>query len=374
MSKHLNIVCLTVPYPVDYGGVFDLFYKLPALQEFGVSIHLHCFSYGRPPQKMLNQYCASVQYYPRQSFLKSFRSGLPYIVASRSNQELQTNLLSNDYPILMEGIHCTFPLTQKAFEGRAMFTRLHNIESDYYKDLAINTQGMWKRIHYKAESALLHTYQQQVAGKGSWLAVSPKDEQDFRQRYGCRQISYLPLFVPQWEVTGREGLGSDCLYQGALSVASNAKMASLLASEVFSKVAYKLVVAGKEPSAALSKQLGAFKNVRLVQNPSGQEMEELIANAQVNILPSLSATGIKLKLINALYNGRHCLVNNETVQGTGLESLCHVSTLAKMPSMLNELMQLPFAAEEVGRRRLLLSRIFNNQINAQHLVSQLWPV
>ena len=62
MEKHLHIVCLNVPYPVDYGGVFDLFYKLPAMQAAGVNIHLHCFDYGRGEQQELNKYCVSVNY------------------------------------------------------------------------------------------------------------------------------------------------------------------------------------------------------------------------------------------------------------------------------------------------------------------------
>jgi hypothetical protein len=50
MTRHLHIICLNVPFPVDYGGVFDLFYKLPALHDQGVKIHLHCFEYGRGEQ------------------------------------------------------------------------------------------------------------------------------------------------------------------------------------------------------------------------------------------------------------------------------------------------------------------------------------
>ena len=35
----------------------------------------------------------------------------------------------------------------------------------------------------------------------------------------------------------------------------------------------------------------------------------MIAKAQINILPSYTHTGIKIKLVNAIFNGRHCLVN-----------------------------------------------------------------
>ena len=63
MEKYLHIICLDVPYPPDYGGVFDLFYKLRYLKERGVKIILHCFEYGRGQQSALNEYCTKVFYY-----------------------------------------------------------------------------------------------------------------------------------------------------------------------------------------------------------------------------------------------------------------------------------------------------------------------
>ena len=57
MEKYLHIITLDVPYPPDYGGVYDLFYKLPALQQQGVKIHLHCFYKNRLPQRELEKYC-----------------------------------------------------------------------------------------------------------------------------------------------------------------------------------------------------------------------------------------------------------------------------------------------------------------------------
>ena len=48
----------------------------------------------------------------------------------------------------------------------------------------------------------------------------------------------------------------------------------------------------------------------------------------INILPSFSSAGIKLKLLNVLYNGRHCIANNETLSGSGFDSLCIVANSA----------------------------------------------
>jgi hypothetical protein len=54
LDKHLHIVCLDIPYPADYGGVVDLFYKIKSLHQLGVKIHLHCFTKDREPQDELN--------------------------------------------------------------------------------------------------------------------------------------------------------------------------------------------------------------------------------------------------------------------------------------------------------------------------------
>ena len=56
-EQRLHIVSFDVPFPPNYGGVVDVFYKIRALHKLGVKIHLHCFEYGRGEQKELDKYC-----------------------------------------------------------------------------------------------------------------------------------------------------------------------------------------------------------------------------------------------------------------------------------------------------------------------------
>src|SRR5580765_4305487 len=107
-DRHLHIICLDVPYPVDYGGVFDLFYKIKSLSEAGVHIHLHCFEYGRGKQKELENFCKEVYYYARNTGHKGMSMSIPYMVSSRASDALLENLLKDDYPILLEGIQCSY--------------------------------------------------------------------------------------------------------------------------------------------------------------------------------------------------------------------------------------------------------------------------
>ena len=153
MEKHLHIISLCVPYPVDFGGAFDLFYKLLALQKEGVQIHLHCFNNDKDEQPELNKYCASVNYYPRKKGHKACSTSLPYIVASRKNKALLANLLKDEYPILMEGIHCTFLLNDHRFDHRKKFVRLHNVEYEYYRSLSKSASSIFHKLYYRLESS-----------------------------------------------------------------------------------------------------------------------------------------------------------------------------------------------------------------------------
>jgi len=360
-----------VPYPVDYGGVFDLFYKLEALQQQGIAIHLHCFDYGRGKQPELDKYCASVHYYKRNRY-KLFAS-LPHIVESRNNEALFENLLKDEHPILMEGIHCTAVVNDGRFKNRQCFVRLHNVEFEYYRDLAKAATSFLKKLYYKREAALLKKYEHRIANKASFFSVTEKDADTYRQIFYCRNILHLPLFLPPWKVTATSGMGSYCLYQGDLSVDANITMVEWLVKKVFSEIDVSFKIAGKDPPPALIKLVNDYENIQLIAAPSENKMQELIAKAHINIIPSFSNTGIKLKLLNALFNGKHCIVNNNTVEGTGFEHLCHIAdTTEHLKGLVAQLYYQPFREDEVQARKIILEHHFNNEANARRLIDMIF--
>jgi hypothetical protein len=373
LEKHLHIVCLDVPYPVDYGGVFDLFYKITALHECGVKIHLHCFEYGRGRQPELDKYCTEVFYYPRKQGHKGFSHEMPYIVASRMNDELNNRLLMDDHPILLEGVHCSAILLDKRFEGRKIFLRLHNVEYRYYRRLAKTSTHLLKKIYYHNESRLLKKYERSIAGRAVILPVSEADGNVYRSEFGATRIMNLPVFLPFQKVQSPQGIGCFCLYHGNLSVAENEKAAKWLLEEVFNDLKTPFVIAGKNPSKSLHQLAEANTNTCMVANPSWEEMQDMIGKAQINIIPSFNDTGIKLKLLNVLFNGRHCVTNEATVAGSGLESACHTGTTAgALKSIIAQLYHRPFEEEETILRKNLLEGIYNNHLNAQRLVTWIW--
>ena len=368
-EKHLHIVCLDVPYPVDYGGVFDLFYKIKALSEAGVKIHLHCFEYGRGQQPVLNQYCEEVHYYERVTPLKSLATSVPYIVASRANDALLKRLKQDDYPVLMEGMHCTYFAYSGDLPANRCFVRLHNVEYEYYRQLSETSGSMFKKLFFKRESALLKKYEAAMAGKATFWTVTEKDLEVFNRELGYNNVDFLPLYLPEFAPEWYGSHGSFCLYHGNLSVPENEYAATWLLEEIFSKLEIPFVVAGKNPSAKLEKLAHSFPHTCIVANPEQTEMEELIKKAQVNILPSFNSTGIKLKLINALYFGRHCVVNEAGVEGSGLNSCCLIAnSTASMKDAIAKAFDQPYHLHNFEDRMQVMQSLFNNERNARQMI------
>ncbi len=372
-NKHLHIVTHDVPWPADYGGVVDLFYKLKALQQLGINIHLHCFTQGRTPQNELNKYCSSVNYYQRKKNAGSFSFRLPFIVNSRISNELINNLQKDEHPVLLEGIHCTYYLHKDQLTGRKIIVRLHNSEFEYYRHLTKYENSLFKKLYFWNESRLLKKYERKLSSKAHFIAVSEHDVTIYRQQLKAKAISYIPVFIPHTLSNGQQGKGYFCLYHGNLSVNENEAAVVWLLKEVFNKLEIPFVVAGKDPSQKLQQLLHRHPQVCLVANPSEKEMQDLIAKAQLHLLPSLNNTGVKLKLINALFNGRHCIVNEAGVAGSGLEKACHVAKDAEsFRELIADLYQQPFTEQEKETRQGILQTMYNNEMNAKKLIAMLY--
>jgi len=349
-----------------------MFSKLRPLQNAGVHIHLHCFQYGREQQEILNDYCEEVHYYPRRKGLAGFSSTVPYIVKSRHNKELIDRLLKDDHPILMEGIHCTWLLNDERFKDRKLIVRLHNIEHEYYQHLAKFETSFLKKWYFSRESRLLKKYEASIASKAKFLALTEKDAAGYKQQFNA-DVTYIPAFIPTNEVRSETGGSPFSLYHGNLSVPENQEAVKWLLQDVFADLKFQLFVAGKNPSLRLKKFCEKSSNAVLFENPSPTHIETLIADAHLNILPSFSSTGIKFKLLHALFEGRHCLVNREMIAGTGLEDCCTVaSTAEEMKEHVKSLMSQKFTQEMLDNRIAILQRIFDNDANCQKLIGMIW--
>jgi hypothetical protein len=367
MGKQLHVISFDNPFPPNYGGVIDVYYKLKALFEAGVEINLHVFEYGRERSAELSKICKTVNYYPRRTFVNPFVGSLPYIVSTRNDATLLQNLLKDNAPILFEGLHSCYFLNEPLLANRLKIVRMHNIEHDYYRKLEEVESNFFKKYFFAKEADRLIRFEEILKHANHILAISPNDVTDLKTRY--QNVSLLPAFHANSQVTAQTGKGKFVFYHGNLSVGENDEAARFLVNQVFNDLTVPFIIAGNNPSAALKKAVAYYPHITLKQHATTAEITQLTQDAQVNVLPTFQSTGIKLKLINVLYQGRWCVVNNLMVANTGLANLCTIAdTASEMKSAIKKLIDLPFDEAQLNHRKDILKTAFCNQTNVKTLI------
>jgi len=366
---HLHLVSFDIPYPANYGGAIDIFYKLSHFKKTGVKVHLHCFQYNRSPMQELESLCESTYYYPRDLNWRHLFSSLPYIVKTRSSEELLRALQQDDYPILYEGLHSCASLSHPLLEGRTKIVRTHNIEHEYYTSLGDVESNPLKKLYFRREAAKLARYEGIFRHATALAAISNKDKQCLSRRYPGLKVEKISAFHPFHCVGILPGSGKYALYHGRLEVGENNKAAVFLIKEVFKGLSIPLVIAGNNPSRELISAAAGHSNVEIITDVTTEKIYKLVREAHVNVLPTFQATGIKLKLLAALFSGRHCLVNRPMVDQTGLEALCSVAdSPAEMKAELHRLFLEDFGAAHIEKRKSVLEQgMFSNAHNISNL-------
>jgi hypothetical protein len=371
LPQHLHIVSFDVPFPANYGGVIDVYYKLAALKARGVHIILHCFNYGRKPAPELEQLCSRVYYYQRRTGLLSNLSLLPYTVKSRQSKELEQNLLKDDHPVLFEVLHTCYLLNDPRFKARTKIYRHSNIEHDYYRELSRSEKNILKKIYLKAEAWKLERFESILRFADVILAVNREDTQYFKAKYPQAETHYLPSFHPDAQVVAQPGRGSFALFHGNLSVSENYEAALWLMEQVFAKLPFKCVIAGLNPPAFLVSRAGSFSNVELIASPPEAEMNRLLREAQVHVLYTAQPTGLKLKLLNVLFKGRFVICNAHMVAGTGVmenNGLMLCNSADEFIRRISTCMNRDFSEQEIAARKALTAG-FDNAANAEKLLA-----
>lgn len=369
-EKHLHIISFDIPYPPNYGGVIDVFYKITTLHQLGIKIHLHCTEYpGRDRSAELEKYCEEVNYYPRKTGFRYALSKRPYIVESRKSEEMIERLLRDDHPILFEGLHSCYYLDDPRLKDRIKVYRESNIEHRYYFNLFKVDQKIKSKFYFLLASFKLRIYQGVLKHADIMMAVSKKDTEYLKRHFRRNKVVHLPSFHANTDLNILPGKGDYVLYHGNIEVPENEHAARFLVSEVFNGSDKKLVIAGMNPPAGIRNLAAQHKNVELVPNPDDEKMFDLIRGAQVNILVTFQATGLKLKLLNTLYNGRFCLVNKEMIQGTALPDLCEVGNSAtELKQKLDELFEKELTQEDKDFRIKVLKDNYDNISNGKRLI------
>lgn len=344
----------------------DVYFRVKALHNLGLKVHLHCFEYGRGMPEELKNCTASIQYYKRKKSIADSFSKLPFIVKTRNSRHLIQNLLQDDYPILFEGLHCCYFLSDERLKERIKLVRLHNIEHEYYAGLAAINSG-WRKKFYSREALKLKQYENVLRSANHLLAIKESEADHFRQ-YG-ESVHVLPASCPPLKQSEKHETQRFCLFHGNLSIAENRDAVYWLQRNVFAKLTeVRFVVAGKKPSKELQ-LFCATNQIELHSNPDELSLESLLNQARVHVFYSDQKSGVKLKLLRALTSNGHVIVNYKMIDGSLLGSQCNLALIpADFKDFVEEKIQVELNEIEYNSRQAFLTEHFDTQRNCELII------
>ena len=361
-NNYLHIISFDNPFPPNYGGVIDVFFKIKALHQIGCKVYLHCFTNQIPKESAeLDAITEKVYFYKSSSNPLLFLSRIPFSVISRNNRALLQNLNAVKAPILFEGMKTTLLVHKKKLEQSYKILRLHNIEQDYFAGIAKSETAPLRKLMFYLESKKYSSFENTIARFEKVITLSDFENAYINQKFN--NASYIPVFHGNEYVTQLEGKGEFALYHGDLATPDNKEAVRFLIN-VFKEIPdYKLVIASGSGQEFVTPLIAANKNIEFVEFSDFNDLKALLQKAHINISWSFQKSGTKLKLINALFNSRFSIINENIVDDKEISDLCILVTEKnQLIAEINRLKQLPF--EDFLKRKSVLEHCLNDKNNA----------
>lgn len=368
-SKILHIVSFDNPYPPNYGGRIDVFYKIKALKALGCSITLHCFlKNGETLHDELLKHVEKVHTYPFQHRWYNFLSLTPYSVLCRKNDSLLKNLKNSKAPVLFEGLKSTY-----GFESltNPCFLRLHNKEDDYYYGLFKSESNFFKKIIYWTEALKYRSYQNKINKVKGVFSLS-KAETRWTSTLN-KNTAYVPVFHGNEKVEIPLSRGAYAMYHGDLTSPDNFKTALFLI-DVFNELPnFQLLIAGNLTEADFKKKMHQGQaQVKYLQIQSFKDLQEMLQTAQIHISWSFQQSGTKLKALNALMNSRFNIINSNVIDDERLYNICSVcNSKDELKTAIKALYTQDFTFENLQERIEVMETLYSDKNNARLLLELL---
>jgi hypothetical protein len=274
--KELHIISFNYPYPPSYGGIIDVYYKIKALSDLGIKIHLHCFVDNIPGilDPEIKKITENVFFYKKKKNPFYYLSTVPFAAAIRSSDALFENLMSIKAPVLFEGLQTTEIISRLKNTGYKIYLRFHNNESEYYKGLSSSEKNIFKKIIYKLESLKYSGYQKSVLKE--FKSVFCLSEKEFNEVNSySKNARLIHIFHGNESVKHLANKGSYFLFHGDLSISDNKKALEETISMFKSLPQHKLVIASDRAGDDLKKKIKNIRNIDLVPIETRENLHQL---------------------------------------------------------------------------------------------------
>ncbi len=246
--------------------------------------------------------------------------------------------------------------------------RAHNVEHLIWDRIAKKTKFAPKRWYINHLVKTLKKYELNVINKVDGIAaITYRDAAFFRGETAVPVID-IPYgvnpdnFEPHYEVKDMPSL----YHIGSMNWMPNEEGISWFLNNVWDKLSKRepnlnLNLAGRHMPKWLMKL--KKKNVNVLGEVA--DAKEFIRNNDIAIVPLLSGSGIRIKIIESMAMGRTVIttmIGAEGIQYSEYENIIIADTAAKMTEVIHKIIKQPKEAQRIGMNaRKLVEEVYNNK-------------
>jgi hypothetical protein len=317
--------------PADSGARTETLAFLQACGSHGIACRVWVPGSGERWRYQQALPAFTLDFLPRRSTWSVHLSLRPYVIASRPFPKSVSSRLLDDLarwePTAV--ISSTFRVSHIGLEtaravGVPLLVRPHNIESEYFRSLAMSSSGV-PRLAYQVEAVKLRRFERHMHDMPDIVAFADLSEEEAnnRRRLSVRPVYHLPPFLP----TGSSlppaagSHASDVMFLGSLDNANNVDGLRWFVDNVWAVILTefpesRLRVVGRRPSAAVKRLLAATPNV--VPMMDLPDVSEAFAETAVFINPVRRGAGVNIKVVEAAARGVAMVSTGVGLRGLGL--------------------------------------------------------
>ncbi len=324
-----------VPWPLNEGGNIGIYNFTRAFHELGHEVTLYCLDglkHQTPlqeAQKELEQY-ANTYILPVDTGLKpvgaliALLTNTSYNVSRFYNKEFNLKLielLSNETfdVVQLEGTFVgPYVETIRQHHKGLISLRMHNVEYEIWERLAFNSSNPIKKIYLQILAKQLKAYESELLQKvDSVVPVTHDDEAKFK-----RLNSAIPYFttaagidLDQWKFSPSTSFNK-WYHIGSMEWHANKEAVNYFLKDIHHKLialdnTYTFQLAGK---GIKKEEFSNYPSLQLFENVP--RAYDFVQQSDVCVVPLLSGSGIRLKILEAMAAGK--LVVSTTIGAQGI--------------------------------------------------------
>ena len=270
--------------------------------------------------------------------------------------KLRQVLQADRYDVVhVESIFLTpyLPLIRRYSDAKVIL-RAHNVEHLIWRRVAESTRHGLRRWYLKHLSLTLRAYELEHIGAYDGVVCITCNDADYFRANGCRRpIVDIPFGVEIEELPNVEAEPASLFHIGAMDWMPNRESIQWMLDEVWPVVhrevpQARLYLAGRKmPERWMRADIEGVNVVGEVPDAM-----HFIASKQINVVPLLSGSGIRVKIIEAMSVGKAVVTTTVGAQGidyTDGENLLIANTPQEFAQQIKRLVDDPGYCSRVGQ-------------------------